>query len=618
MGAGQSSQGAGVSVFADLAVGPCGRIIAGTPLTGNAYLRWDPKSAEAEGPAGKRYRLSVVLEGQEVTRTTEHRTYTGSDGKQHTQVIHHRDSNSFLSQMIPLGQFDSAIKGGDYQYPFEFQLPGVLPPTLVGEGGGANYEVKYSMAVVMEKEGGEKGFFSWMRNKDPEYRLPFTVSNAPPAGLAHACVLNIPPTTEPVVCCGCCCQRGSMTLAAHIPSNYHQAGSEVKMGFEVANNSTAKVSEVTMKVIQRVRVWAHGHRNRSLRVVAETRLPADQVPGLEVQVRGKAHSKKEKRDIREGKLVHSKSRRQQFLSCVLPQDAIETYSGRLIYVEYYVELTCKTALLLSNPTVSADFVCYNGGHSSPALQAAPTAPVASGSAPMAPVAPVAPAAPVPPPQLAASAVMYPVVRHSVSGRHEERLVLQHLGLDLPPGAASTMAGESRGEASASAVAGPASAGPTAPAMPASEIELQPPPPASAPPPPASAPPAAPELVPSTVEGLCGALRHSFDVLGETRQWVKGGGGAERLSPADLARIMGAVEMKIMQAMVMQEVMQCPGAQGITCEHVAAALAACQDSGRGDVARAMARNCTDKANAPEAVQPLLSTFQWTLVSGEFNP
>jgi len=372
-------------------------------------------------------------------------------------------------------------------------------------------------------------------------------------------------------------------------------------------------------------------------MLAEKKMDAGSIPGLKAQVSGDAHTKQEREDLREGKLVHSNSRRQEntSLTCYLPASAHETYYGRNVHVSHIVTLTCQTGMgdFITNPTVERDFVLYRAlpSDAQPSGQGAPN----QGT----------PAPQLPPEIASLKPVMYPVVRHTLDGMHGQNVSYpqqQPAAEPYPtrdPGPYTGDAPMPITPLGGSGCAGlalrcvvcllpidercfhptpytPKGGAPYTP--PAAQIQMTPP--AAQPVAPAQAAAPAPPAAPSdpfSVEGLCNALKHSFDALGDTRRWVQGGGGSQALSPGDVAQIVAAVEMGIMQATVMHEVMQCPGAKAITGDHLAAAVKAAQDSSRGDVVREMAPNCQDKQAAGKAVKPLLSTFQWTLVSTEFN-
>jgi len=365
MGAGGSKE---IGVYGDLLVnanagtaggGFGGVAVAGNALSGNAYVRWNPNVPDVRG---KNLRLSVTLKGEERTVVAYRRDedfdgeYDNVRGTTRRQVTdYRRSSNQFLFQTLWLADLNASVKVRDAQFPFQFSLPNRLPPSMSHTlGGGSKAEIVYSVTTELVDPTRGGGWFG-IGSNPYTHVTPFQVVNPQPdLERARNFPINIPPTTEAVNLL-CCIPRGHMTLAAHIPMPIVASGTEMQMGFEVANNSSAQVNSVVLKVKEKVIACAEGERETRTVVIAENRIPAATIPGVQAK---DSHNRQELRQAKMGTLVPSQSMKQQYISCGLPAAALESYSGRLISVSHSVELLLDTGTFVSDPTVAADVFVY--------------------------------------------------------------------------------------------------------------------------------------------------------------------------------------------------------------------------------------------------------------------
>lgn len=166
-------------------------------------------------------------------------------------------------------------------------------------------------------------------------------------------------STEVVNFC-CCFNRGQMTLGAHVPSAHQASGSVMDVGFEVANQSTTSVSDVSVKVKEIMTWQAQGHTKTHNRVLAEMRVPAGMISSL------KAYSAQEYKAIASGMLAPSNSNNQQRVQLHIPESALETYHGALVTVRHVCSVTVNTGMCVTNPKLKADLLMYrNAAHMAP-------------------------------------------------------------------------------------------------------------------------------------------------------------------------------------------------------------------------------------------------------------
>ena len=564
---GSSSKDAGVGVYGDLEVHQSGGIaFAGQTLRGNAYLRWNPKVATQ---TARQFRLTATLFGQERTCIEYQRDewydgeYDGVSRNRRTVTDYRRAQNVFLYDSLVLADLNQYNNIRDAKFPFEFHLPAQLPPSMIDPfGGRSKAEVVYGVTIEVQELGGGGGGQNWFSGIFGSGRniheLPFRLVNPTP-DLSRSYPINIPPFQEIVNEC-CCINRGYMTLSANIPSGMQAAGSEMRMEFCVDNKSKASVSTIIMEVKEKVTWTAANERKTKKRVLAKTQIPYD------------------------GKAMQNAM---QNISLYLPTDSLESWQGSLISVVHYVKLIWDTGFMTSDPKLSADFFCYTGrlwenaGGNDPSSNL--VNPDLAQNDPSAP--------PVP-------AGWNPVTAPLVSNQQQQQQQEIGVPVSMPPtplqqqqiaGAAMNMQQQQQQQQTGQTGIVPATY-----QTPLNNT-------------------AAPD---ATVDSLVELIRQSFDSISDTQQWVERGGVS--MSPQDLGRVMQTVKLKFNQPLVMRELMRSQWADRITCNHVATAALACEESTRGDVVRQMGPHVTDPENAMTIVKPHLSSFQWTLAAPTFSP
>ena len=540
---GSSSKDAEIGVYGDLEVHQSGGIAsAGQTLRGNAYLRWNP---EVAAQTDKEFRLTATLFGQERT-SIKYRHHVGDT----SVILYMRSENIFMQDSLVLAELNQSNKKDvrDAKFPFEFQLPPRLPPSMKEERRrrkfayrGSHAEVVYGVTIEVQELGNYGGGRSWLsifgRGRNI-HLLPFRLINPTP-DLSRNYTINIPPTQEVVTryCCFDRIGRGFMTLSANIPAGMQAAGSEMKMEFCIDNQSRTKIKSIIMEVKEQVTWNAQFMSKTRKRVLAKTQIPYD------------------------GKTMQNSM---QTISLLVPPESMETYQGSLITVSHYVKLKVDTSFMTSVPELSANFFCYNPGNRPSNLVQ-----VGDPSAP-----------PVP-------AGWNPVTAPLASSKKHQQ---QAIGVP----ATMPKKQEQKNKQQQQQQTGQTGIVPATYQTPLNKT-------------------AAPD---ATVDSLVELIRQSFDSISDTQQWVERGGVS--MSPQDLGKVMQTVKLKFNQPLVMRELMRSQWADRITCNHVATAALACEESTRGDVVRQMGPHVTDPENAVTIIKPHLSSFQWTLAAPTFSP
>ena len=241
----------------------------------------------------------------------------------------------FCLQTVPTGK----IRRGQYEYPFQFAIPGGAPASmgLGGRGGSNQCSIGYYMEVWLDRP----GFLRW----DIKNRVFVNVTNPPPAG--RNVPLYIEPTTMPLHSC-CCIRRGDIMMGGSAESNILSAGGQSSVKYAVQNSSTVPVKAIEVTIAERVTFSARGHHSAHTVNLYHTRLtPAEAGLDLALRPSQKGQPNPELMELRN--MLESDAFKLDF---TIPATARNSYNGCIVRVEHIFAIKAITAFGSANPSIS--------------------------------------------------------------------------------------------------------------------------------------------------------------------------------------------------------------------------------------------------------------------------
>jgi hypothetical protein len=166
----------------------------------------------------------------------------------------------FLQTDCILTNFQGAARKGEYEFPFQVNLPPGLPASINTQ----HFKTAYCVQARLHRE----GWTTW-DVVSPEYPLYQVGMQQSSDGLQLPAMLI--PRGDPVYYC-CCFGTGTMYTGGAV-SNIHVAPlTAVKYTYAIDNQSTTFAKEMVIRLVETVRYQARGHGGARTRTVAEQRV----------------------------------------------------------------------------------------------------------------------------------------------------------------------------------------------------------------------------------------------------------------------------------------------------------------------------------------------------------
>lgn len=313
-------------------------VVAGSTVTGMVRVHV-PTEGNFTIPEGGR----VLFTGKEDV-CVRYKTTTGSGDNRRTVTRRSYSTRDIVRMAIRLEYPSNMIHGGNFQIPFQFQLPDQLPSSFA-HGSGSWCKIRYKVKLDINKR-----------------EIPIVVVAKPPSSQPIPSLVE--PITTPITLC-CCIPRGKIILGANADDTRVGQGEKIKIDLGVKNNSTAEFEFISAKIHQCLSWHSKGHSASSNRYLGGKQfnlnhdnmraISKDEV--LEKQNAATATGTTERNrslelsddECREILAAIKDGRNQVVLQ--IPASAINTYHGSLIKVSHHLLIKAKTPSWSTNPTI---------------------------------------------------------------------------------------------------------------------------------------------------------------------------------------------------------------------------------------------------------------------------
>jgi hypothetical protein len=213
-------------------------------ISGVVFLKVDDDKYECD-------ELRLQVRGSEITAVDYHTD-------KHQRTAH--EQYHFLQSDCVLANFHGAARKGEYEFPFQVNLPPGLPATIYKH----HYKTTYCIQARLHREGWTK----W-DVESPEYPLHQVGMQQSHDGQQFPQILV--PRADPVYYC-CCIGTGTMYTGGAVSNTQVAPFSNIKFTYVLDNQSTSATKEMTVRLVETVNFRASGHSDAHTRTVAEQRV----------------------------------------------------------------------------------------------------------------------------------------------------------------------------------------------------------------------------------------------------------------------------------------------------------------------------------------------------------
>ncbi|KAL7576112.1 hypothetical protein ACA910_000889 [Epithemia clementina (nom. ined.)] len=311
-----------------------------------------------EGGSVRANALKLTFRGHEHTEIVYQETEDEEDenSNRRTRTVNRTETSkrSLIDVNLPVGDtghknssltfIDNSgnIRPGQYQIPFEVEVPKFLPGSMVFESScGSRCSVLYELEAVLKGSG-----VLWNYHK----AIPVQVLAKPMDALPPSPHIAAPVNERVNICC--CFNKGSVSLGGKVDETRLSAGSRCCVSLSCRNYSTADTERVEARLRQNI-TWKASGRSKT----SSENLVTVQFPSMLDNIRRRhvtgGHDQSHEllvrdemqdmfREINDGS--HSGI-------IIIPPTVLDTYSGHLIMVSHRIELEVKTGCCISDPSI---------------------------------------------------------------------------------------------------------------------------------------------------------------------------------------------------------------------------------------------------------------------------
>lgn len=183
--------------------------------------------------------------------------YSSGSGKRRRRRTARENSVLYTLRMIAAQYPNGTAPPGQYQIPFQFEVPKNAPASFILPTTGRNSaRITHSVAVSVQVKG--KVYYV--------QACPFQVLSP----LNHAVNAMMIEDVRQVSFC-CCFAKGNVSLAARTDKNAYASNEIANIIYEVSNNSSQKITSVNVELVRAMTYRARGHGSWSNAKVVQLR-----------------------------------------------------------------------------------------------------------------------------------------------------------------------------------------------------------------------------------------------------------------------------------------------------------------------------------------------------------
>lgn len=297
---------------------------AGSPVTGRVYLNVT-KEQQAGGLhlslVGEEY--SQIVHEEHDSSSSGHRDFSSSTTHRETD----RATASLVNMDVILTTFPSSkIAPGQYEFPFEWELPAHLPGTMYCAKGDSHCEIRYRIDAYLDQH------TSFGQAPYSATQAVCVVAKSNPPRTSTAIVMD----PEVVRIKSCCFDSGRVALGFDVDKTVVAPDDVVKIGFSGSNDSKVEIPTLRARLMETISWSAHGRTQEEKHVLTEAQISTDNWPQW--------HSNTRRHGAHQYQHVGIDGYGQSIVETqlLLPRTARDTYTGSILQVRHSLVITAVT------------------------------------------------------------------------------------------------------------------------------------------------------------------------------------------------------------------------------------------------------------------------------------
>ena len=319
--------------------------IAGSRVTGKIYLHVQQSNRTTFDTTG----LILTVHGIEKTCVQYTETHQERDNDDNNSIrsvqvdrFAYSHRNILRLEMI-VNSFSSGMvrRGGDFEFPFEFELPRNLPASMLchSNDGQSYCSINYTIEGSLRRPG---ILFSHIH-----HTTSFFVRTNPREIISpdFQRAIRIPPDKQNVNFC-CCINRGTISLGAEIDKDTFNRNESVRVGFSVRNESSVNIDTVKVSFSEVVSWKAQGKSATCSFTLAERNMRPSCIKGTASALNP---SRENLFADEESAYLYDPC---QSIDFILSNTARDSHEGALIQVRHEIHVTAITPCCITSPEVN--------------------------------------------------------------------------------------------------------------------------------------------------------------------------------------------------------------------------------------------------------------------------
>lgn len=298
----------------------------------------------AEGISGVQQSLGIRFYGEEFAKIHDALSDADNCARSTVPVCECQHPISFPSNT------GGHIPSGQYEFPFEFQLPSNLPSSMRSTMDGSNNcHIRYEISAHIMRTGNNGFGFGIGGNREiSSEKKQISIFGDPDLAMIHSGPIDLPPTTSRINCC-CCINKGSMTMSSSISNTLMVPQQSYLISFSLLNNSSVAVKGVRVHLFERVEWRAEGRRQIQLKLLNQEYCD------------GRSLDSRIEMGVSRSEVSYSEIPRQREVRFVIPTSANDTYAGRIIQVQHWISIKVITPCCMTDPDSTIDVTITRQG-----------------------------------------------------------------------------------------------------------------------------------------------------------------------------------------------------------------------------------------------------------------